>query len=102
MTKKSLTKFGPIPVKIDFQPLAVNPQVLTITRRSVLSGKNNTMDLPVTEQQLLDWLGTPDCPGRLIQDVMPHLSVQQREFLISGCLPEEWETICSDSEDTEG
>ncbi len=61
---------------------------LRVMRRSEVTGKDNTMVLPITEQQVLDWLF-----GRLIQDVMPDLTAGQREFLISGCTPEEWAKI---------
>ena len=37
------------------------------------------MDLPVTHQQIHMWKS-----GMLIQQCMPNLNVQQREFLISG------------------
>lgn len=90
---KTLIKYGIWPVEIKFQPSPDNPQVLRITRKSDLSGKENTLDLPVTEQQLQQWLGTSEQPGQLIQHVMPHLSLSQREFLNSGCNDEEWAKI---------
>lgn len=91
---KRLTKYGPArPVEIYFEPSPDNPQVLRVKRRSEFSGKDNTMDLPITEEQLQAWLGPCAYPGRLIQDVMPHLSKGQREFLISGCSDEEWAKI---------
>lgn len=37
------------------------------------------MELPVTNEMLNRWV-----KGELIQNVMPHLSPMQREFLISG------------------
>lgn len=90
---KTLIKHGVRPVVIAFKPTGDNPNVMQITRRSEVSGRDNTMDLPVTEQQLINWLGTKDSPGQLIQHVMPHLSNEQREFLISGCTPEEWAKV---------
>lgn len=96
---KTLVKHGIRPVNINFQPSPDNPSVLRITRRSDASGKENTLDLPVTEQQLQAWLGTKEQPGRLIQHVMPHLSKDQREFLVSGCTPEEWARITAEEEE---
>jgi hypothetical protein len=90
---KTLIKYGIRPVDINFQPSPDKLNVMRVTRRSDLSGKENTMDMPVTEDQLRNWLGTPSQPGQLIQNVMPHLSAEQREFLISGCTPEEWAKI---------
>jgi len=59
---------------------------MIIEKKSAFSGKMNTMDLPVTQEQLDRWQ-----KGReLIQDVFPHLSPDQREFLMTGTTPEEW------------
>lgn len=55
-----------------------------IIRRKNFHGKVNEMDLPVTEEQIADWLG-----GTLIQRAMPHLTPTQREFLITGMSEEE-------------
>jgi hypothetical protein len=59
-----------------------------IERRDPLTGKLNVMDLPVTEAQLAAWQ-----QGALIQRVMPDLTVDQREFLMTGLMPESWDTI---------
>lgn len=89
---KTLVKYhGVRPVDINFEPSPDNPQALRVSRKSDLTGRVNTLDLPVTEQQLQQWLGTPEQPGQLIQQVMPHLSTEQREFLISGCSKKEWD-----------
>jgi len=58
---------------------------MLVTNTSALSGKVNTMDIPVTIQQLQDWKD-----GALIQDAMPNLTPEQREFILSGITPEEW------------
>jgi hypothetical protein len=44
------------------------------------------MELPVTAQQIDEWKNK----GRLIQDVFPHLSASQRQFLMSGVTEAEW------------
>jgi hypothetical protein len=59
---------------------------MLITKTSVITGKENTMNLPITQEQLQQWQ-----LGGLVQDVFPNLDVNQREFLISGSTPEEWE-----------
>ncbi len=51
------------------------------------------MDLPVTPEQLEAWR-----QGVLIQHVMPQLSAAEREFLISGVTPEEWEALFGDDD----
>lgn len=58
---------------------------MLITKTSILTGRSNTLDLNVTNEQLEQW-----GRGGLIQNVMPHLSEEEREFLISGILPQEW------------
>ena len=60
---------------------------MLIRKRSMLTDKNNTMDLPITPAQLLAWN-----QGHCIrtQQVFPDLDAGQREFLISGTTPEEW------------
>jgi hypothetical protein len=61
---------------------------MIITRESILTGKTNQLDLPVTLEQIQIWQnGTP------IQNVMSHLSIQEREFLISGMSKEEQQLI---------
>ena len=72
----------------------VNMKTMQVTRKSMLSGESNTMDLPVTEKMLERWRA-----GGLVQKVMPHLSAEQREFLISGCMPEEWDEMMRDRDD---
>lgn len=61
---------------------------MKITRVSPLSGKENTLDLDITEEQVLQWK-----MGELIQDVMPNLNPDEREFLISGVAPGEFEQL---------
>lgn len=52
---------------------------MRIARQSIMSGDINTMDLPITLDQYNAWMN-----GALVQNVMPHLSASEREFLISG------------------
>lgn len=65
---------------------------MKITKTSILSGITRTVDLPVTEDQMNDWL----LGGALIQNAMPHLSDDQREFLMTGITAEEWDETLSD------
>jgi hypothetical protein len=57
-------------------------------RTSILSGITRTKEFDVTEEQYNAWVS-----GALIQNVMPHLSDDEREFLISGATAEEWEAF---------
>ena len=58
---------------------------MLITRKSLISGNINTMSLPITEEQYTAWE-----QGTLVQDAMPHLSPDEREFIMTGITPEEW------------
>jgi len=60
--------------------------MITITRRSPLSGETNSMWLDLSEGALLAWKG-----GMLAQDAMPNLSADEREFVMTGITPYEWE-----------
>lgn len=59
---------------------------MLVTRVSPFSGKTNSMELPITQEQLDRWNS-----GSLIQNVFPHLDPGQREFLKTGITPQEWE-----------
>ena len=59
---------------------------MKITRVSTISGKSNTLDLNVGQHQIDAWKN-----GMLIQDAMPDLTVNEREFIKSGITPEEWD-----------
>ena len=66
---------------------------IELTKNSPLSGKENTMFLPIsktefTEKNLIRKVGK-----HLIQDVFPELSAEQREFINTGITPEEWNKI---------
>lgn len=59
---------------------------MKVQRKSILSGKLNEMELDVTESQMARYYG-----GReLTQNIFPNLNSEEREFLISGMLPTEW------------
>lgn len=59
---------------------------MKITRTSPFTGKEHTLDIPVTEQQLRDWQS-----GVLIQNAMPNLTPDEREFIKTGITAEEWD-----------
>ncbi len=59
--------------------------MMLITRKSLISGNINTMSLPITEEQYTAWE-----QGTLVQVAMPHLSPDEREFVMTGITPTEW------------
>jgi len=61
-----------------------------IVRSSILDGKKYSMDMVISEEQLAELEG----PGRrLIQEICPELSADEREFLASGITPAEWRRV---------
>jgi hypothetical protein len=67
---------------------------MVVEMKSILSGKTSSMDLPVTDLQVNLWRS-----GMLIQNVMPDLSIEQREFLITGMTVEEQDAFFNKEED---
>lgn len=61
---------------------------MIISKKSPLSGKTTEMELPVTTEQLQRWEN-----GELIQNAMPELTPNQREFLITGIVGDEWDSL---------
>lgn len=67
---------------------------MLITKKSVLTGKEHTLDIPVTPDQLEKWHN-----GMVIQCAMPNLTAGQREFLMSGITDEEWDKAFPEESD---
>lgn len=59
---------------------------MQITRKSGFTGIIHTREINVTQEQLDEWQS-----GVLIQIAMPHLSADDREFIMTGVTPEEWD-----------
>lgn len=60
---------------------------MKITRVSPLTGKENTLDINITLEDYLSW-SSSKIP---VQKAFPKLSANEREFLITGLAPGEWE-----------
>lgn len=68
---------------------------MLIRRISPLTGKINTMDLPVTQAQMDEF----NSPGRrLVQVIFPNLTAGEREFIKTGYTPEDWQALFGDEE----
>ena len=67
---------------------------MMVTRASSITGLTHTREVPVTEAQLNAWYD-----GARIQDAMPNLSAEDREFIKTGITPEEWEEYVAVDED---
>lgn len=64
---------------------------MKVTRQSRLTKKFHTLEIDVTLDQLIKI----DDPYRreLIQNIVPHLSASDREFLMTGITDAEWDMI---------
>lgn len=67
---------------------------MLITRTSPFTGITNTLEINVTEEQLKNWHS-----GELIQNAMPHLTPDEREFIMTGITSEEWELAFKDRDE---
>jgi hypothetical protein len=61
---------------------------MLIERTCPLSGETKTLDIPVTQDQFDAWRS-----GALIQNAMPNLSADEREFIMTGTTPDVWEEL---------
>jgi hypothetical protein len=59
---------------------------MRITKTSPFTGRTNTMELPVTNDQMRRFYRGDG----YIQDIFPDLSAGQREFILTGITEEEW------------
>jgi len=70
---------------------------IQVTKQSIITKKMNTMELPITQEHLDMYETVGDI---LVQDAFPNLDIGQREFLISGITPQEWnETFGEEGDD---
>lgn len=68
--------------------------MMLISRTSLITGKSNTMELPLTEEMITAW----EISDLKIQDAFPFLTATEREFLLSGATPEEWNEFFSEEQ----
>jgi len=61
---------------------------MKITKTSMVTGKEHTREIDVTQQQIRAWQD-----GMLIQQTMPNLSADEREFIMTGITAEEWDDV---------
>jgi hypothetical protein len=59
---------------------------MLITRTSIITGITRTLEIPVSSVQIEDWQN-----GTCIRDAMPELNSDQREYIFTGVIAEEWQ-----------
>lgn len=66
---------------------------MNITRISNWSGKQRTVDLNITPEQYARYKA-----GEFVQNAFPHLNADEREFILTGMTPDEWEEMCREED----
>lgn len=62
---------------------------MKVTKKSAISGKISTREIDITEEQLEKYYSG----DQNIQHVFPYLSADDREFIMTGITPEEWNSV---------
>lgn len=69
-----------------------------MTKTDPFTGKVNTVVLPITMKEYLAYKDGDEH----IQNALPQLSEDEREFIMTGIMPESWDEIFKDSEVDKG
>jgi hypothetical protein len=67
---------------------------MIIQRKSPLTGELNSREIDICHSQIDAWER-----GMLIQDAMPDVSKDDREFIMSGSTPVDWDKMFGGFED---
>lgn len=65
---------------------------MKISRQNIFTGEINTLEINVTQEQLDKWHN-----GALIQNAMPNIPPEHREFIMTGITPDEWNKMFKNS-----
>lgn len=66
---------------------------MKVTRISILTGKEHTMEIDVSVEDLEKYYS-----GELIQNALSKLNENEREFIKTGITPEEWDRYVGESD----
>jgi len=64
--------------------------MINLVRKSQFTGKENSMLLDTTQEKLDLFYNSHISERPLIQEIFPNLNNDEREFIISGVTPKEW------------
>jgi len=65
--------------------------MVEIERISPLTGNWNKIYVDITQEQIEEW--NSPTRVRLIQDIFPNLSEEEREFIMTGYTPADWKEM---------
>ena len=66
---------------------------MLVKKQDPFTGKLNTFEINVTQDQLDAWKA-----GTFIQEAMPNLSPEEREFIMTGIVPDSWQKYVVDQQ----
>jgi len=66
--------------------------------KSALTGHVHVMEIQITPAQWKEW---NSFNRRMVQDIFPHLTAEEREFLLTGITPDEWAAAFPPEEEEE-
>ncbi len=66
---------------------------MELTRRSPISGVVNTLSVNISEEEYTRWMA-----GELAQNVFRNLNEDEREFVMTGIYPGEWDALFGEEE----
>ena len=69
---------------------------MNLTRVSIVSGEEQTMDIPMLREEDYEVWHALGEARPYVQDAFPLLKAEEREFMINGVTPEEWNDIFGD------
>jgi hypothetical protein len=68
--------------------------MIKLTKKSPISGVMVTMEIGTTELKIAIWDSWDRAKGTpLIQEFFPECNAQEREFILTGILPFEWDLL---------
>jgi len=67
---------------------------MIISRRNPITGEWIDKEIDVTDEQMKAWYS-----GTLIQNAMPNLTDDEREFIMTGILPEQWDEMFNEDKE---
>lgn len=70
---------------------------MLIQKQSMVTGILHTRDIPVNHQKYQKWISL-GVKAPHVQDMFPELSPDDREFLLTGITPEEWDNMFPEEE----
>lgn len=69
--------------------------MIAVKKVSDFTGVEHTRDIPITPEAYEAWLSGE----HMVQDLFPYLSADDREFLMTGVTPEEWNAVFGDPDE---